>query len=93
MLKNAEYDSISFLFNTNQVYLQQWGSVLETLWQYIAVQDQCICYSMLLGMAGNHYLMNYWPEYYSDVTIAFLDPENVGIDILDSHECQCQCRL
>jgi len=48
----------------------------------IAVDDQCISYSVLLGVVGGHYLMNYWPEDYSDVTIAFLDPENVGIDIL-----------
>jgi len=25
----------------------------------IAVDDQCICYSVLLGMVGGHYLMNY----------------------------------
>jgi len=37
---------------------------------------------MLLGLEGRHYLMNHWSEDFFDVTIAFLDPKNVKIDIL-----------
>ena len=37
---------------------------------------------MLLDLTDRHYLMNHWSEDLFDVTIAFLDPKNVKIDIL-----------
>ena len=37
---------------------------------------------MLLGLTDRHYLMNHWSDDFFDVTIAFIDPKNVKIDIL-----------